>query len=238
MIYTEDADFVNFTLTDGDIAVPFSVTKPMDGPCSITVYAPFLGIAEEFERLYGDDPFTDSAVAFLKENLTEPMFRYGFKPTRDIDNRIRTFLIRDMADVNACAVLADTRIIGGADEIGGLVNLTTHVLEMDADDPDDISAIAVEDEKIIAYATLNDVFEGEDFLEISVECAVGYRRKGHASSCAAALAKELCARGYTVSYKCRHTNTASARVAQKAGFTETSMEYNFVCYRENRRGEE
>lgn len=238
MIYTEDADFVNFTLTDGEIAVPFSVTKPQDGPCSITVYAPFLGIAEEFERLYTEDPFTDSAVAFLKEHLTEPMHRYGFKLSRDIDNRIRTFLIRDVGEVHSDICLANTRIVSGADDLEALVNLTTHAIEMDADDPDDISAIAVENGKIIAYATLNDVFEGEDFLEISVECALGYRGQGYASSCAAALAKELATRGYTVSYKCRHTNAASARVAMKAGFKETSMEYNFVCYREKERGEE
>ncbi len=238
MIYTEDADFVNFTLTEGDIAVPFSVTMPLVGDCEITVYEPFRGIAEEFCRLHGENPFTDSAVAFLKENLTEPMCRYGFKPSRDIDNRIRTFVIRDIAEVNAETVLANTRIVSGGDDLGALTNLTTHTLEMDADDSDDISAIAVENGKIVAYATLNDVFDDAEFLEISVECAVGHRGRGYASSCAAALAKELTARGYTVSYKCRHTNEASARVAAKAGFTETSMEYNFVCYREDRRGEE
>ncbi|MBR2059262.1 MAG: hypothetical protein IJ982_10230 [Fibrobacter sp.] len=52
-----------------------------------------------------------------------------------------------------------------------------------------------------------------------------------ASSCAAALALELLKRGYDVTYKCRHRNAASARVAEKAGFCEIGMQYSFVCYR-------
>ncbi len=233
MICTGDAEFVSFTFAEGDIAVPISVSRKVgETECSITVYEPFYGIAESFVKSFGSDPFTDEAVAFLKDNLTAPMLCRGFKVTRDIDNRIRTFLIREARQVNLSVITDNTRVVSGADDLSAFVNATTHELEMDEDDPDDISAVIFADGKLVAYATLNDVFDDEEYAEISVECAVGYRGRGYATSCAAALAKELCTRGYTVSYKCRHTNAASARVAEKAGFTETSMEYNFVCYRD------
>lgn len=239
MIHIEDADFVRFTLEEGDIAVPFSVVRKKDGDeCEITVYESFLGIAEEFVRLHGEAPFTDEAILFLKGYLSKSMCGCGFKPTRDIDTRIRTFKVTAGEEVCVSAIMENTRIVSGADDLSAFRNLTTHAIEMDGDDPDDISAVVIEDGKLVAYATLNDVFDDEEYMEISVECALGYRGRGYASSCAAALAWELCSRGYVVSYKCRHTNAASARVAQKAGFTETSMEYNFVCYREDRSGKE
>ncbi len=239
MIRIEDADFANFSLTEGDIAVPFSLTRPVSGgEAEITVYEPFYGIAEAFLQRYGADPFSDAAIAFLKENLCEPMHRYGFRLAKDIDNRIQTFVMRDPAATAVDAVTENTRIVSSAEDLTGMNNLTTHRIELDGEDPDDIAAVTVAEGRILAYAMLNDVFDGEEYVEISVECALGHRGSGYASSCAALLARELCARGYTVSYKCRHTNAASARVAEKAGFTKESMEYNFVCYREYRSGEE
>lgn len=233
MIFTEDADFVRFTFAEGDIAVPISVTKKVgDSECTITVYEPFYEVAATFEKRFSDAPFSDEAIAYLKDNLTAPMLQKGFRTTRDIDSRIRTFLLCRAEDIPTETIRPETRIVSGKDDLSTFTNATTHEIEMDEDDPDDISAIIVENGRLVAYATLNDVFDDEEFLEISVECAVGYRERGYATSCAALLSTELCKRGYNVSYKCRHANAASARVAQKAGFAETSMEYNFVCYRD------
>ncbi len=234
MIRIEDAELVAFALSEGCIAVPFSVVRDKNGDaCEITVYEPYLRVAEEFVRLYGEDPFSDGAIAYLREQLTVPMRAHGFVPSPDMTDRIRTFSIRPgEADISA-RIDPATRLVSGKDDLSSFCNMTTHAIEMDPDDPDDISAVIIQDGKLVAYATLNDVFDEGASLEISVECAVGYRGRGYASSCAALLAKELTGRGYTVLYKCRHVNAASARVAEKAGFAEASMEYNFVCYRED-----
>ena len=233
MIQIEDRDFSEFSLTEGDIAVPIEIlrTEEMTEP-EITVYEPFLPIAEEFVRAFGTDPFSDAAVGFLKAKLTAPMREYGFTLSKSIDHRIRQFTVTHPTQVNKAVIRPDTQIVSGEDDLSKLRNLTTHRLEMDTDDPDDISAVALVDGSIAAYATENDAIYGEPQIEISVECAPAYRGQGLASSCAAALAEALLRRGYAVSYKCRHTNEASARVAEKAGFRETGMQYSFVCYRD------
>ncbi len=233
MILTEDRAFSEFSLTEGDIAVPVEILhcEGMAEP-EITVYEPFLPIAEEFARIFGQDPFSDAAILFLKEKLTEPMRDYGFTLSKSIDHRIRLFLMTSTDEVNGAVIRQETEIISGADDLSGLRNLTTHRLEMDPEDPDDISAIVLDGDAIVAYATENDAIFGETQIEISVECAPAYRGQGLAASCAAALADALLRRGYDVSYKCRHTNAASARVAEKAGFRENGMQYSFVCYRD------
>lgn len=233
MIQTEDRDFSEFSLTEGDIAVPFEILycEEMTEP-EITVYEQFRVVAEEFLAVFGNDPFSDEAVSFLKERLTAPMREFGFTLSKSIDHRIRLFTLTHAEDVNMSAVCAGTKIVSGKDDLSVLRNLTTHSLEMDSDDPDDISAIALVGDAIVAYATENDAIFGDPQIEISVECARAYRGQGLATSCAAALAGELLRRGYTVSYKCRHTNAASARVAEKAGFKESGMQYSFVCYRD------
>ena len=232
MIQTEDSEFSEFSLTEGDIAVPIEILlfEGMTEP-EITVYEPFLETAEAFVRMFGKDPFSDEAICFLKEKLTDPMRAYGFAPSKSIDHRIRLFIVTQSEEINGAAILPGTEIVSGADDLTKLRNLTTHRLEMDPEDPDDISAVVLVGDAIAAYATENDAIFGEPQIEISVECAPSYRGHGFATSCAATLANTLLRRGYVVSYKCRHTNAASARVAQKAGFRETGMQYSFVCYR-------
>lgn len=232
MIRIEDEDFTDFSLTEGDIAVPIEILRRADEPePEITVYGQFLPIAEEFVRLYGDEPFSDEAILFLKRCLTAPMREYGFSPSRDIDSRIRLFRLDDAGRIPASAILPQTKIVSGADGVSALCNLTTHALEMDPEDPDDISAVCLTEGAIAAYATENDAIFGEEEIEISVECAPAFRGQGLATSCAALLSDELIRRGYTVTYKCRHVNASSAAVARKAGFEEIGMQYSFVCYR-------
>lgn len=233
MIQTEDREFSEFSLTEGDIAVPIEILLCGGMTESvITVYEPFRETAEAFVHAFGQDPFSDEAIRFLKEKLTGPMRAYGFTPSKSIDHRIRLFTMTSPEEINAAAILPGTEIVSGADDLSKLCNLTTHRLEMDPEDPDDISAIALVGDAIAAYATENDVIFGEPQIEISVECAPAYRGQGLAASCTAALSEALLRRGYAVSYKCRHTNSASARVAEKAGFRETGMQYSFVCYRD------
>ncbi len=232
MIIIEDAEFAQFSLTEGEIAVPVEIFME-NGAAEpqITVYGQFFEDAEEFEAAYGKDPFSADAAVFWKERLTKPMEKLGLYCTRDADTSIRIFSLADTDSVNSGVIQPNTQLVDGRSDLSCFQNITTHDLEMDCEDPDDISAIAVVDGKIAAYATLNDAIAGEEDMEISVECAPAFRGRGLASSCAAALSLALLERGYTVSYKCRSKNAASARVAEKTGFRETGKRYSFVCYR-------
>ncbi len=232
MICVEDREFAAFSLKEGEVAVPVQIRHLLEEEePQILVYEAFLSVAEEFESLYGKHPFAQEAIAFLKDKLMPVMSDFGFLLPKDYDKRIRLFRLADVQGINEGAILPTTRLLSGKDDIGLYENLTTHDLVMDREDPDDVTAAVIENGSILAYATVNDISEIEGELEISVECALPYRGKGYATACVALLAKTLIERGYAVAYKCRHTNIASGKVAERAGFTEIGMEYNFVWYR-------
>ncbi len=238
VILTEDREFAEFSLREGCIAVPIAITRNFaETETEILVYESFLPLANQFVERFADAPFSDAAISFLKESLSLPMHVHGFFIPKDYDKRIRVFRLMRLDEVNSDRILPETLILSGKDTLSAYKNATTHELEMDPDDPDDISAVVLHNGVIVAYATVNDLYEAENDVEISVECAREFRGRGYATSCAVSLSAELLKRGYTVSYKCRHTNEPSVKVAEKAGFAEVGMEYNFVCYRNTASGE-
>ena len=231
MIRLEDEDLARFSLTEGYIAVPFEVYQPVGGEMRVTVYPGLEGMAQEFVRLFPRDPFSPDAIEWLKKRLTPFVGEYGMTPSRDADVHFLDYRLTDRLDLAKERILPDTELIDGHTDMSGWKNATTHALEMDPDDPDDACAIHRIGDVIAAYAALNDFPEEEDVREIHVECAPIYRKSGYATSCTARLAEFLLARGYSVKYVCRHTNRASSRVAEKAGFTLVGRKYSFVCYR-------
>ncbi|MBR2848405.1 MAG: GNAT family N-acetyltransferase [Clostridia bacterium] len=232
MIHIEDLDFSVFALTKGMIAVPVEITlwRGASEP-QITVYEQFSPLAEEFLKTFADDPFSGKAIGFWSDHLTIPMRSFGLEPSADTDNCIRIFKADAVTDIHTALIAENTCLINQNSELRRYENLTTHALQIDEDNPDDVCAVSLIEGKIVAYAALNDSFEDENTLEISVECAPAYRRQGLAASSAAALTYELIKRGYTVTYQCRRSNEASARVAEKVGFRDLGMRYSFVCYR-------
>lgn len=231
MIRLEDEDLARFSLTEGYIAVPFEMYQPVGGEMRVTVYPGLEGTAQEFLRLFSRAPFSPDAIHWLKDRLTPYVGEYGMSPSRDADVNFLDYRMSDRDALPLGCILPETELADGNTDMTGWINATTHALEMDPDDPDDACAIHRVGNTIAAYAALNDFPEEEDVREIHVECAPAYRKKGYATSCTVRLADYLLERGYSVQYVCRHTNLASARVAEKAGFTLAGRKYSFVCYR-------
>lgn len=231
MIRLEDEDLARFSLTEGYIAVPFEVYQPVGSEMRVTVYPGLERTAQEFLRLFSRDPFSPDVIHWLKDRLTPYVGEYGMSPSRDADVNFLDYRMSDRDALPVGRILPKTELADGNTDMTGWINATTHALEMDPDDPDDACAIHRVGNTIAAYAALNDFPEEEDVREIHVECAPAYRKKGYATSCTVRLADYLLERGYSVQYVCRHTNLASARVAEKAGFTLAGRKYSFVCYR-------
>jgi RimJ/RimL family protein N-acetyltransferase len=231
VIRTEDKELAEFSLTEGCIAVPVELYQPVDGELCVTVYPGLERVADEFLRLFSEDPFSDEAIEWLKKCLTPFVGKYGMSPSRDADVYFLDYRMRERPALAKERLLSATELIDGSTDITGWKNATTHELEMDPDDPDDACAVYRVGNTIAAYAALNDFPEEENVREIHVECAPAYRGKGYATSCTVCLSAFLLERGYSVKYVCRHTNLASARVAEKAGFTLVGRKYSFVCYR-------
>lgn len=231
MICKEDKELAEFSLTEGCIAVPVELYQPVDGELCVTVYPGVESVAEEFLRLFSRDPFSADAIEWLKKCMTPFVGKYGMAPSRDADVYFLDYRLTDRANLAEVRTLHATELIDGHTDMTAWTNATTHALEMDPDDPDDACAIYKVENTVAAYAALNDFPEEEDVREIHVECAPAYRKKGYATACTVRLADFLLNRGYSVKYVCRHTNLASARVAEKAGFTLVGRKYSFVCYR-------
>lgn len=231
MICKEDKELAEFSLTEGCIAVPLEVYQPIGGEICLTVYPGWESVAEDFLRRFSDEPFSAESIDWLKRRLIPCVEKYGMSPSRDADVYFLDYRLTDRSDLAEVRTLPATEMIDGHTDMTAWTNATTHALEMDPDDPDDACAICRVGNTIAAYAALNDFPEEEDVREIHVECAPAYRKNGYATACTVRLADFLLSRGYSVKYVCRHTNLASARVAEKAGFTPVGRKYSFVCYR-------
>ncbi len=231
MIRCEDADFASFSLQEGEIAVPAEIYRAADGAeAEILVYPDFLPDAEAFLPLHGSDPFSRSAAAFWRDALDGPMRVRGFVPSPDGAECIREFALRAPDSVRDGIILPDTVLIESSAECSRFVNATTQALEPESGHP---CAVQICGGVIAAYAAENDG-EDEEGIEIHVECAPSYRRRGFASSCAALLTQTILARGGIALYRCRAGNAASAAVAVKVGFAETGLRLSYVFYRSDR----
>ena len=232
MIRLEEEELAKFSLTEGYIAVPFELYAPADGgEMRITVYPGLDVLAQEFLQQFSSDPFSAEAITWLKFRLAHYVEQYDLSPSRDADVHYQDYLLRERGELRMEVILPKTELVDGHTDMTKWCNATTHALEMDPMDKEDACAIHRVGSVIAAYAALNDFPEEEDVREIHVECAPKYRKMGYATSCAARLSKFLLERGYRVRYVCRHTNLASARVAEKAGFALAGRKYSFVCYR-------
>lgn len=226
MIRCEDRDLERFSLDEGDIAVPVEIYLPNGAAeAEITAYSAFLSEAETFARTPGAHALDAAALQKLADQLAPRMAQYGFLPSPDRENRIDEYILRDAAALRREVILPDTRICTGEE------NAPFESAVMHSPEEGERCAVHVVDGVIAACAVENDSFWEDGAVEISVECAPQYRGSGLASSCAALLAESILAEGSAVRYHCRVSNAASARVAEKVGFTRTGTRCSFVFYR-------
>lgn len=83
----------------------------------------------------------------------------------------------------------------------------------------------------ISYASVNDLQEEKDKIEIYVETAEEHRSRGYGTVCVCTLRNVLIKKGYSVKYVTGTDNAPSVRVAEKAGFTKTGRRLAAVFYK-------
>ena len=226
----EDAGLEEFAMSgESCIAVPIQVSENAEGEVTVTVYSRFAESAQEFSRTFCDDPFSDEAKRFLEEGFTSPMAQAGYEYESDFDQTILCFEA-DEATLARCECDREVVCIDTNEKITKLSFDTVGSFEIDDEDPCDVAFAVVEDGAVLSVSCVNDLSE-DGSLEINVETAVGERGKGYASAVVSALCRHLLALGERVSYKCRRTNGASLRVAEKCGLGYAGKSFNFVCYK-------
>lgn len=231
MILFEEAELEEYSLTEGDIAVPAEVYLPAgEKEAQILVYKAFADAAQEFERLFAHAPFSDAALRFWAEHLNPAMDTYGFEPSPDNRCAVREYRMERKEDLHTVHLLPDTRLIRRDAELRALPNATSQPLTL-SEEGEEACAVHTVNGEVIACAAENDLCWEDDSVEIHVECAPSARCRGYATSCAVLLTQDLLRDGHPVRYLCRESNAASVRVAEKAGFTFTGIRYSHVCYR-------
>lgn len=228
MVTRADKLFEKFSLSrNGVIALPITVSESSDGSISYSVYKKLMRKVSAFEKTY-KDPFCEDNADKLRAICEPLMKKHGYSISGDPE-----ILTELEARVSPPRGKADTIILKTCDEIAKYpADTTLWNLDVDDEDTADVICAVIENGHVAAYACVNDTRDADGY-EITVECAPQYRGRGFASSCAAALTGYLIseAKASVVYYKCRSSNSASRRVAEKAGFTYTGRSMTFVYER-------
>lgn len=231
MVVLEDSELEEYVLGEKtDIIVPVDIFVPEGGGEPVmTSYSCCADFVRTFDALYGDDPLSKEAYAFLDAKMSPFVRQLGYYADKKAHSPVIEYrFTKNDASLDSL-ILDGTRLFSSADETDGLDILTLHGIDVDPDDEDDAAAGFVRDGKIVACASINDFFE-DGAPEINVECAKEYRRRGYGTSCTAMLVSHLTSRGYDVLYKCRESNKASAAIAEKVGFHKCGRRLSYVCY--------
>jgi len=227
MIRREDFDFEQKIMNGSHIAVPFQVTKKADGTLDLLVYSFAEKTAEEFEKRFAEDPFSEAAKAYLAEKLTPVMEEFEF----DTDTATERVLLEYRCSVpDTAKVLPDCVLI---DTLDGEVweDLPLDEFDLDPENPLDRMAVIRKNGKIVCFAGLNDISEEDGLLEVTVECEEDFRKQGFGVSCIAKITEYLLGLGEEVRYVCAANNFASAKTAESAGYELYAACMPFVCYK-------
>lgn len=226
-----------------DTAVPITIRKKDGEEPIIEVFPTYEKEAEEFIKLYGDDPFTKEALSFLWENIGEKMRKRGYEEDGGTNSREKireryyyTYVLKSPDEVKRDVILPTTLPLSKKN-IRGTKNMTTFDLPLYIEE-EMISFITVEDKKVLSIASENtscsEDFDDEDMpvVEIGVETHKDYRGKGYAASNAASLCLELLKdNDCYVTYETANDNVSSQKCAEKVGFKRYGRCYYYVMRR-------
>jgi N-acetylglutamate synthase-like GNAT family acetyltransferase len=229
MIRLEDKELEDYVLGDEcHIAMPFELHRKSSGENEIITYSFTVKIAEEFEKRFGDNPFTTEARKYLSDELKPIMEKLGYDCADAVD---KVHYEYRCTSPDKSKILPMCEIIDTLDgENYGDIPLDE--FSLDSSDESDRMAVIREDGKIVCFAGLNDIAEEDGCAEITVECDSNYREKGYGSSCVAALTDYLLSLGNNVKYVCTEDNIPSIKTAEAVGFVLYDKCLPFVCYRD------
>lgn len=228
MVTRADKFFERFSLSrHGAMAIPISIFESSGGTVTYEVYKKLMRKIRSFEKSAAD-PFSDEGILHLREIADGYMKKYMYTATDRCEILLEYKADFPLPDSSVCTVILKTNA-----EISAYgADTTLWNLEVDDEDVRDVICAVIENGRIAAYACVNDIAD-DDGLEITVECAPAYRCRGYASSCAVGITNYLIkeASASAVHYKCRSTNIASRKCAEKAGFTYTGRSLTLVYER-------
>lgn len=210
-----------------NVIVPASFAET-DGFCAASCYPEVYDAFSAHLHTFRQDLCSDAALSALHSILTPYLLKWGYKPSPFFARWAASCLLLSPDNVAAEHILPQTRCLTpDAIPKNSLVSMKlsdcaargAYVIFAD-DVPDTACCIA----------SINRRFQGDTCVEIGVECAPAYRRRGYACSCVCALARACLLRGEAVLYQYYCTNRASAAVARRAGFELKGRFFAYSSY--------
>ncbi len=216
----EDFVFEN----DWDTVIPVSYTT-IGGETTVTVYP---SIEQDIRRLFCDeirDPYGKEDMKKLFSVLLPYMEKWGYA-----DDRFRDRWGYIYKGCESSLEPEDARLLTKSDERR---NQTTYDIAESLNDGR-LAVGIVRNGRVVSLAVTHEaLFSDMDEVEVGVETVKSERGHGYAARCLAKMILELKKRNITTVYRCQRYNTASRRVAEKAGLTEVGRFYYYVGRKKN-----
>ena len=227
-----DRDGEEFVFSnDWDVLIPVEIEKTPETGLILSVIPRLRDVGKRFLKLFADRPFSDEAIAWLRDGIAPRCAEWGYLATRHSTRHCRIFRFPDGAAPRE--PLAGGRPLTAEDEKS---NRTTFDLSETVSDGR-LCFGQIDGGTVVSVAVTHaspDERETGKTLEIGVETIPAARRRGYAVSCLSGLTKMILSRGLIPEYRCTYSNAASAKVARAAGYRQIGEACSFVLRRAGR----
>ena len=228
MVRVEDYELEKTVLAGVScFAVPVEAFVPMSGEPVITAYSVCIDKAREWERDYGDRLLSGESLDWLEREFCAFAEKLGYKRVNSENELMIEYVFTP--DMQLAKTYPDIKVhkITSNAVLEKLCEMSGCDIEI-ADDGEDILFAVIEEGRLCAYAGMNDLCYEDGSIEISVETAPDYRRKGYGAACVCALTQYLCDKGITVRYKCSADNGPSLALCEKCGVVLEGKRFSLV----------
>lgn len=212
-------------LDSGEVAVPLEITARADA-VDVLYYPSAKSLVTEFLERFGEDEsslFSRDAILWATENFGAFLDECGFELSPDSYDHYINFALHTTTAKSS----PDVRRLCGGEGYDDLTDTDIDGLLSEGY----IVYAAVVDNKIVAVANTGEPIDGEAReIEIGVDTAEKYRRRGYAKACVSALCAELSRLGHTAIYECASGNAASIRLAESLGGKPIYKKYYIVGF--------
>lgn len=213
---------------DAEVAVPFELTL-RDGEALAEYYPAAKPLAEAFLKKFGTDEaqlMSADAIKWAVEHFGELLEKYGFTLSPDSEDCYIDFALAPLERELADNII---RLSGGE----GFTDLTETDIEGLCEAGYIIYAAVVGNNIVAVANTGEPIYEDTPCeVEIGVDTAEKYRKKGYGKACVAALIGELRRLGHTAHYECASSNAASIALAEGLGGRVIGKKIYIVGFRD------
>lgn len=211
-----------------EVAVPFEMTV-RGGEAFIEYYPTAKPLVDEFLQKFGAcEAFLLSAeaVKWACERFGAFLEQHGFWMSPDSED----YYIGYALDEPQGQILPEITRLAGDETYTDLTETDIEGLCAGGY----IIYAAIVDNNIAAVANTGEPIAEETprEVEIGVDTAEKYRRRGYGKACVTALVRELHERGYTAVYECASENTASVGLAESLGGKAAYRKFYIVGFRD------